>query len=94
MFRRKVLLPLPGNGVRQATVTSTEQHSVQNTALQLVARNRADSIERTIEIFYLTAGGNISSDHNLNKLFTIVRITAVWSRHYIVLVITSCFCAR
>jgi hypothetical protein len=31
VFRRTVFLPLLGNGVRQATATSTEQHSVQNT---------------------------------------------------------------
>ena len=30
-FRRNVLIPLPGNGVRQALVKSIEQHSVQNT---------------------------------------------------------------
>jgi len=69
------LLPLSGNGLRQSTVTSTEQHSVQNTKwYSCLQRQSADSVECTMEIVYQTARSNSFVDHNLNRPFSCVTI--------------------
>jgi hypothetical protein len=89
------VLPLSGNGVRQATVTSTEQRSGQNTTWYSRLRGKL--------LILLNAQRRMSTKlHGATTLRIIIskgyspvsEYKAVWSKYYIFLVISACLCTR
>jgi hypothetical protein len=60
VFRSNMLLPLSGYGVRQTTVTSTDQHCAN--LVQLFVRQNSDGIKCIMENFYQSARGQNCTD--------------------------------